>query len=127
MFDRFEDRTRAVAAIYQRKDDASDRERYQTVYARERGSVAAPTAGLHFTGDVLEACGRRGAAVAYVTLHVGLGTFQPLHQQQVTQARLHARSAADYSENAERIRAAGRVVAVGDVRADGGAPGATER
>jgi S-adenosylmethionine:tRNA ribosyltransferase-isomerase len=96
-----------------RSDDASDRERYQTVFARERGSVAAPTAGLHFTGEVLEACRTRGAAVAYVTLHVGLGTFQPLHEQQVAQARLHAERYRITEENAEKIRAAGRVVAVG--------------
>ena len=62
-----------------RADEAADRERYQTVFAREKGSVAAPTAGLHFTGEVLDACRARGAEVAYVTLHVGLGTFQPLH------------------------------------------------
>ena len=96
-----------------RSDDASDRERYQTVYARERGSVAAPTAGLHFTGEVLEACRARGAAVAWVTLHVGLGTFQPLHERQLEQARLHAERYRITEENAQRIRAAGRVVAVG--------------
>jgi S-adenosylmethionine:tRNA ribosyltransferase-isomerase len=96
-----------------RSDDASDRERYQTVFARERGSVAAPTAGLHFTGEVLEACGTRGAAVAYVTLHVGLGTFQPLHQQQVEQARLHAERYRITEESARKIRDARRVVAVG--------------
>jgi len=96
-----------------RSDDASDRERYQTVFARERGSVAAPTAGLHFTGEVLEACRAREAAVAYVTLHVGLGTFQPLHEQQVARARLHAERYRITEENARKIRAAGRVVAVG--------------
>jgi S-adenosylmethionine:tRNA ribosyltransferase-isomerase len=96
-----------------RSDDATDRDRYQTVFARERGSVAAPTAGLHFTGEVLEACRARGAALAYVTLHVGLGTFQPLHAQQVTQARLHAERYQITEDNAQKIRAAARVVAVG--------------
>ncbi len=96
-----------------RQDEATDRERYQTVFAKERGSVAAPTAGLHFTGEVLEACRARGADVAYVTLHVGLGTFQPLHEQQVLQARLHAERYRITEESAQKIRAAGRVVAVG--------------
>jgi S-adenosylmethionine:tRNA ribosyltransferase-isomerase len=61
-----------------RADTAEDRERYQTVFARETGSVAAPTAGLHFTGEILDACRGAGAEIAYVTLHVGLGTFQPI-------------------------------------------------
>ena len=73
-----------------RADEPADRERYQTVFAREQGSVAAPTAGLHFTPEVLEACRARGAEVAYVTLHVGLGTFQPLHAERVEDGRLHA-------------------------------------
>ena len=96
-----------------RADDAADRERYQTVFAREKGSVAAPTAGLHFTGEVLDECRGRGAEVAYVTLHVGLGTFQPLHAERVEEGRLHAERYAITPENAERIRAAQRVVAVG--------------
>jgi S-adenosylmethionine:tRNA ribosyltransferase-isomerase len=96
-----------------RADDAADRERYQTVFAREKGSVAAPTAGLHFTGEVLDDCRARGAEVAYVTLHVGLGTFQPLHAERVEEGRLHAERYAIAPENAERIRAARRVVAVG--------------
>src|ERR1700729_2331824 len=58
-----------------RQDEAADRERYQTVFARERGSAAAPTAGLHFTPQILDACKSAGAAIANVTLHVGLGTF----------------------------------------------------
>ncbi len=96
-----------------RPDDAADRERYQTVFARERGSVAAPTAGLHFTGEILDACRARGAEIARVTLHVGLGTFQPLHAEQVEASRLHAEHYRIGQEEAERIRAAGRVVAVG--------------
>src|SRR4029077_4566765 len=61
-----------------RADDPEDRERYQTVYARERGSVAAPTAGLHFTPEVLSRMRDRHVETAEVTLHVGLGTFQPV-------------------------------------------------
>jgi S-adenosylmethionine:tRNA ribosyltransferase-isomerase len=96
-----------------RSDEARDRQRYQTVFAREPGSVAAPTAGLHFTGEVLDACGARGAEVAYVTLHVGLGTFQPLHEEQVERATLHAERYHIPAESAARIRSARRVVAVG--------------
>jgi S-adenosylmethionine:tRNA ribosyltransferase-isomerase len=96
-----------------RPDQAADRERYQTVFARETGSVAAPTAGLHFTGEVLDECRARGAEVAYVTLHVGLGTFQPLHAEQVEQAILHRESYRVTEENATLIRAARRIVAVG--------------
>jgi len=97
----------------QRSDRPADRERYQTVFARERGSVAAPTAGLHFTPEILEQCRGRGAEIAYVTLHVGLGTFQPLHAEQVEQARLHTERYRITEENAARMRRAGRLVAVG--------------
>ena len=96
-----------------RADEAADRERYQTVFAYEKGSVAAPTAGLHFTGEILEQCRARGAEVARVTLHVGLGTFQPLHAEQVEQARLHSESYHISEEAAAAIRSARRVVAVG--------------
>jgi S-adenosylmethionine:tRNA ribosyltransferase-isomerase len=96
-----------------RPDHAADRERYQTVFAREKGSVAAPTAGLHFTSEVLDECHARGAEVAYVTLHVGLGTFQPLRDEQVEQAALHRESYRITEENAALIRAAQRIVAVG--------------
>lgn len=75
---------------YIHRDDVnSDRERYQTVYARERGSVAAPTAGLHFTPEILEQIRARGVQVAYVTLHVGLGTFQPVRVERVEDVHLH--------------------------------------
>jgi S-adenosylmethionine:tRNA ribosyltransferase-isomerase len=96
-----------------RADEARDRERYQTVFAREKGSVAAPTAGLHFTGEVLDGCRRAGADVAYVTLHVGLGTFQPIHQQQIEAAKLHSEHYRIPAETAEQIRRANRVIAVG--------------
>ena len=96
-----------------RPDTGTDRDRYQTVFARERGSVAAPTAGLHFTPGILEACRRHGADVATVTLHVGLGTFQPLHAERVEDGRLHAERYSIGDENAARLRAATRRVAVG--------------
>jgi S-adenosylmethionine:tRNA ribosyltransferase-isomerase len=96
-----------------RLDRPEDRERYQTVFARERGSVAAPTAGLHFTPEILEACRERGAGIATITLHVGLGTFQPLHTEQIEQARLHEECYAIREEDAARMRAASRLVAVG--------------
>ena len=72
-----------------RHDEQSDRERYQTVYARERGSVAAPTAGLHFTPEILDRLRQRGIKTAEVTLHVGLGTFQPIHEERVEEHHLH--------------------------------------
>jgi len=96
-----------------RADTTTDRERYQTVFAREKGSVAAPTAGLHFTPDVLERCRAAGAEIAFVTLHVGLGTFQPIHEEQIDKARLHAERYSITAENAAKMNAAGRLVAVG--------------
>jgi S-adenosylmethionine:tRNA ribosyltransferase-isomerase len=72
-----------------RDDQATDRERYQTIFARERGSVAAPTAGLHFTPAMLEAVKARGVEVESITLHVGLGTFAPLRVERVDEVRLH--------------------------------------
>jgi len=96
-----------------RQDDTTDRERYQTVFARERGSAAAPTAGLHFTPAVLDECRARGAQIAAVTLHVGLGTFQPPHTDRVEGHRLHAEHFSITAENAARMAAARRRVAVG--------------
>ena len=103
---------------YIRRDDAEvDRERYQTVFARERGSVAAPTAGLHFTPEMLEAIGASGVEVARVTLHVGLGTFAPLRVENVDEVRLHRENytlPATTAEAVNRARREGRrVVAVG--------------
>jgi S-adenosylmethionine:tRNA ribosyltransferase-isomerase len=72
-----------------RGDEGSDRERYQTVYARDRGSVAAPTAGLHFTPEVLDRIQAAGVEIARVTLHVGLGTFAPLRVERVDEVHLH--------------------------------------
>jgi S-adenosylmethionine:tRNA ribosyltransferase-isomerase len=91
-----------------RPDTPEDRERYQTVFAREAGSVAAPTAGLHFTPEILDACRRAGAEIAYVTLHVGLGTFQPIRDEKLHSERFHITA-----ENARRIKQSERVINVG--------------
>src|ERR1700733_539153 len=96
-----------------RQDEAADRERYQTVFARERGSAAAPTAGLHFTPAVLDECRARGAQIALVTLHVGLGTFQSLHTDRLEGHRLHAEHFSITAENAALMAAGRRRVAVG--------------
>ena len=72
-----------------RDDEGADRERYQTVFSHERGSVAAPTAGLHFTPQILDALTTRGVEIARLTLHVGLGTFAPLRVERVDQVHLH--------------------------------------
>jgi S-adenosylmethionine:tRNA ribosyltransferase-isomerase len=96
-----------------RPDEDSDRERYQTVFARARGSVAAPTAGLHFTPEVLDQCRAAGATIAFVTLHVGLGTFQPIHDEKFEGHHLHSEAFQITEENAARIAAARRRVAVG--------------
>lgn len=100
-----------------RGDQPADRERYQTVYARERGSVAAPTAGLHFTSEIFEQLRLRGIEIAEVTLHVGLGTFQPIHVTQVEEHKLHKEVYAIPAAAAEKINraidAGRRVVAVG--------------
>jgi S-adenosylmethionine:tRNA ribosyltransferase-isomerase len=103
---------------YIRRDDATtDRERYQTVFSRERGSVAAPTAGLHFTPQILETLTARGVEIARITLHVGLGTFAPLRVESLDEVRLHRErytltpSAANSINSA--ARSARRIVAVG--------------
>ena len=96
-----------------RPDEAADRERYQTVFARERGSVAAPTAGLHFTPEMLDAMPRRRRGDRVRHAARGLGTFQPLHEEHFEGHRLHARRSRSRAENAARIEAARRLVAVG--------------
>jgi S-adenosylmethionine:tRNA ribosyltransferase-isomerase len=96
-----------------RPDTSDDRERYQTVFARERGSVAAPTAGLHFTPEILNQCRAAGAAIARVTLHVGLGTFQPLHTNVVENVHLHSETFTVPPETVQAMDQARRVIAVG--------------
>lgn len=101
----------------ERKDSPADRERYQTVYARERGSVAAPTAGLHFTPEILSEIRRRGVEIAEITLHVGLGTFQPVRVEDVEQHKMHREAFTIPAQAVEQINRAlemkRRVVAVG--------------
>lgn len=100
-----------------RPDTPADREDYQTIFARELGSVAAPTAGLHFTPKILEAIRDRGIETAELTLHVGLGTFQPLRHEQVEDNHLHLERysiSAEAAEQLNRARAQNRrIVAVG--------------
>ena len=100
-----------------RPAEAADRERYQTVYAREPGAVAAPTAGLHFDAALLQACRDAGAEFAYVTLHVGAGTFQPVRVDDIAEHRMHAEvyevPATTCAAVAAARRRGGRVIAVG--------------
>ncbi len=102
-----------------REDAVTDRDRYQTVFAHERGSVAAPTAGLHFTPQMLATLEADGVEIARVTLHVGLGTFAPLHVERVDEVRLHSErytispEAASSINSAARSAGARRIVAVG--------------
>lgn len=96
-----------------RTPTAADRDRYQTVFAKERGSVAAPTAGLHFTQQILDQCREAGAQIAYVTLHVGLGTFAPLHGSNLSDIQLHEEYFEISEDNARTMRAAARLFCVG--------------
>ncbi len=99
------------------RDDAEDRERYQTVYAAPTGSVAAPTAGLHFTPELLAALGARGARLVRLTLHVGFGTFRPVTATRVEEHRVAPEAYSFSPEAADRLNATraagGRVVAIG--------------
>ena len=101
----------------QREDGPADRERYQTVFSRTPGAVAAPTAGLHFTQDLLAELEAQGVRIAYLTLHTGLGTFQPVRVDRVVDHRIHTERYAIPDVTAEEIRSArargSRVIAVG--------------
>ena len=101
----------------ERAADAADDERYQTVYARESGAVAAPTAGLHFDEPLLDALAARGVHFGYVTLHVGAGTFQPVRAERIEDHVMHREWLNVGAELVEKIRKTradgGRVVAVG--------------
>ena len=99
------------------KAELQDPERYQTVYSRAVGSAAAPTAGLHFTKELLEQIQSMGVSLAYVTLHVGLGTFRPVKEEEITDHEMHSEHCMISREAAETInetrRKGGRVICVG--------------
>ncbi len=100
-----------------RPDSPHDRDRYQTVYAQQRGSVAAPTAGLHFTPEILDRIRQRGVETVEITLHVGLGTFQPIRVERVEDHQIHSESYSISTDAAAAINSAlgasRRVIAVG--------------
>lgn len=99
------------------KETLDDRERYQTVYAKHEGSAAAPTAGLHFTKELLEQIAAAGVKIAYITLHVGLGTFRPMSVETVEEHVMHAEYYEISQETADILNEArtrgGRIIAVG--------------
>jgi S-adenosylmethionine:tRNA ribosyltransferase-isomerase len=91
-----------------RDDEPADRDRYQTVFAREEGAIAAPTAGLHFTPELLEKISH-----AFLTLHVGVGTFRPVSAEVIADHIMHSERYIVSAETAEKVNTAARVVAVG--------------
>ena len=99
------------------KAELEDQERYQTVYSREVGSAAAPTAGLHFTEDLLDQIRAKGIQTAFVTLHVGLGTFRPVKAEEITEHRMHSELCMIGKETADILnetkRNGGRIICVG--------------
>ena len=99
------------------KEELQDKERYQTVYSKVLGSAAAPTAGLHFTPELLEKIAACGVGVGYVTLHVGLGTFRPVKEEEITDHEMHSEFCTVPPETAELINRTkangGRVICVG--------------
>lgn len=99
------------------KEELEDSERYQTVYSREPGSAAAPTAGLHFTNELLNDLKADGVKIAYITLHVGLGTFRPVKAENIEQHEMHAEYCVISAETADEInsvkRSGGRIIACG--------------
>lgn len=101
----------------ERESDEEDKQRYQTVYCKEEGSVAAPTAGLHFTEELIQKAQEKGVRVAYVTLHVGIGTFRPVKCEIIEEHRMHFEEYEIDEENAAIInntkKEGGRVISVG--------------
>ena len=99
------------------KEELQDGERYQTVYSKINGSAAAPTAGLHFTQELLDKLAAKGVREAYITLHVGLGTFRPVKAEEITEHHMHSEFCMISQETADMInetkRAGGRIVCVG--------------
>ncbi len=101
----------------ERENNSEDKDRYQTVYAKNEGSVAAPTAGLHFTPELLEKAKAKGVKLAYVTLHVGIGTFRPVKVENIEEHHMHFEEYFIDEETAEiineSVKAGGRIVSVG--------------
>ena len=101
----------------ERENNSQDKDRYQTVYAKNEGSVAAPTAGLHFTPELLEKARAKGVKLAYVTLHVGIGTFRPVKVENIEEHHMHFEEYFIDEETAKTIndtvKAGGRIVSVG--------------
>ena len=101
----------------ERENNSQDKDRYQTVYAKNEGSVAAPTAGLHFTPELLEKAKAKGVKLAYVTLHVGIGTFRPVKVENIEEHHMHFEEYFIDEETAgiinETVKAGGRIVSVG--------------
>jgi len=101
----------------ERDNNKDDRDRYQTVYCKTEGSVAAPTAGLHFTQELLEKARAKGVKIAYVTLHVGIGTFRPVKVEKIEDHHMHFEEYFVDEENAaiinETVKAGGRIISVG--------------
>ena len=99
------------------REELQDSERYQTVYSREIGSAAAPTAGLHFTNELLEKIRQKGIQTAFVTLHVGLGTFRPVKAENIHDHHMHAELCMISKETADLLnatkQAGGRIICVG--------------
>lgn len=99
------------------KEELKDSERYQTVYSRELGSAAAPTAGLHFTTELLQRIADKGVKICFVTLHVGLGTFRPVKEDEIENHEMHSEFCVIPEETAAIVnqtkRSGGRVIAVG--------------
>jgi S-adenosylmethionine:tRNA ribosyltransferase-isomerase len=118
-FDAWLDRTGAMPLppYIRREPGDHDRERYQTVFARNRGAVAAPTAGLHMTDALMDELRRRGVEIASLTLHVGLGTFMPIRVERVEEHRMHLERYVIPEATAAAVKArkrqGGRVIALG--------------
>ncbi len=99
------------------KEQLDDKERYQTVFSKEIGSAAAPTAGLHFTEEILDELKQKGVRIEFITLHVGLGTFRPVSADDVEEHNMHAEFYEMTEETAASLnevrKAGGRIVSVG--------------
>lgn len=110
-----------IPPYFQRAADETDKTRYQTIYAQHKGSVAAPTAGLHFDDELFAKLQQKGVEIGYVTLHIGAGTFAPVRVDDITQHKMHAEAINVSAELCEKVRATkargGRVIAVGTTAA----------